>query len=375
VKVSDETNSSHFREVSMLESGMTVNSLINDIQIEYGKSADIEIPSWADTDQEFVDEYLEITIDHEISSFVSAQLIISTQYETTLDILTPPLNSIVLDTEELNFSNISSTTKTVKWNVSESNTVGYYSFEIQVWWNSQNNHSLLINSSKNQFYIPDKEPSLLPELSSIGGLSLSDHREILTLRNIPSWSPGEEIDITLQISDQESDEFEVFYQLLHYFLFAADQTVLNYSSISPSSLDSSIHQGTFFVPKEPIPLPDEEEFEIKVKGEIFVLLFFIRDNQGNSFIEPIFFQVSNNIDLDIPLLIISGGLVLSFMVILIILIRRTNRSRYDPYSPTSVYSDPLPRPIPRTFKYCLKCGKKLPFQAVFCGYCGENLQN
>ena len=374
IEVIDSTNASIYSEISILEPSITTKSLVNDIEIEYGKSADIEIPSWADTDQEFLDDFLAISIHHELSSFVSAQLIITTQYETTLEVLVPPLSSINFSNDELIFSNISITEKLVRWNVSESNSVGYYAFEVQIWWNSQNNHALLINSTRGQFYIPDTEPRLLPELSSIGGMSLSDHREILTLRDIPSWSTGETIDIIIQIEDQESEDFVVYYQLIHYYLFAAEAAILNSSSISPSLVDSSMHQGTFIVPEEPIPLPDEEGFEIKVRGEIFVLLFFIRDNQGNSIIEPIFFQVSNSFNLDIPLLILSGGLILGLIAMAIVLIRRTSQDRYDPFSPTSTYSEPSIRPTSRSFKYCIHCGKQIPIESAFCGYCGENLQ-
>ncbi|MHA2236877.1 MAG: S8 family serine peptidase [Candidatus Hodarchaeales archaeon] len=375
IKVENNNNSSDYSTSFLFLSNISSRSLVTDIEMDFEFSGGIELPSWANTDQNFVDEFLEIKIYHTPSSLLSAQLLITTQYESTLGILIPPFSTIAIVNEENSFTNTSNTEKSARWNVSDQSSSGYYSYEVLVWWNSDFNRSFLINSTRGQFYIPDSEPQLNPDMSRIGDMSLLEHRDVLTLLDIPSWSMGDTINISLLISDEESTEFVVFYQLLHYYLFAADQTVLNYSSILSSPTDSSLHLGTFIVPENPIPLPDDEDFEIKVNGGIFVLLFFIRDNQGNSIIEPIFFQIVKDVYLDIPLLLVSGGLVLGFMAALIILIRRTNKDRIDPYS---VAYSPTKSKIEvqkLSFKFCIYCGKPIPKESAFCGYCGEDLTN
>ncbi len=374
IEIEDVTYFDSFSTISVFLPDTQVTAEVTDLEINYGTSGDTELPSWVDVDQNIVDEYLEITINHTPFLSLSAQLLIATQYDSTLNYLIPPLDSIDYLNTEINFTNLSNSEKQIRWNVSELRTSGVYSYEVQVWWNSGFKHSFLINSTRDQFYIPTSEPQLLLESSSVGDMSLLEHQNILTLLDVPSWSLGEEIELRLKISDEDSDEFVVHYQLLHYFLFAADQTVLRSSTIPSDSLDKSLHFGTFIVPEKPVPLPDDVGLEVEVTGEIFVLLFFIRDNQGNSIIEPIFFQITDDFNLNIPLLIMSGVFVIGFMTLVIILIKRTSRRRIDPYSITTERPESKIIFTQLSFKFCIHCGRQIPKESAYCGYCGEDVR-
>ena len=108
---------------------------------------------------------------------------------------------------ELSFDNVSTERKSLVWPSPQSLVAGYYAYEIQVWW-EDDEKPLLLNTTRDVFYFPDMEPSIQPEYSTIGELSVKEHREIPTFQDVPKWSPGEEIDISLRLLDN-SGEFEV----------------------------------------------------------------------------------------------------------------------------------------------------------------------
>jgi hypothetical protein len=230
----------------------------------------------------------------------------------------------------------------------------------------------LLETKQGKFYIPDPEPTLKETTSQVGGLSLSEHRSFSTLLDIPKWESGTEIQIEIQVEDLNSDIFEVHYQLLHYFLFAADRTVLAHYTLDTDSIGSFI--GTYVVPDQPILIPDET-LALSIEGEIFLLLFFIRDLQGNVLFEPVFFQIRNSLDFDFEAMITAGLIAIGLMFLVIFLIRRSSRPRVDPYSyyyPSGPSPDQYTKPVTKSVKYCAYCGTQLPAVSRFCSNCGQD---
>ncbi len=347
--------------------------IIEDILVKSLSEFEIEKPSWWDESNLLVKEGLNITVDHSLAANITAQVIISSQYQKSLDKILPPLTSdyyVMSYVWEINLNDVSTEKKSILWMSPESLLTGYYAYEVQVWWENDQS-SFLLNFTRDTFFVPDTEPVFNTEQSLIGDLSLNEHRDILTFQDIPNWSPGEEIDINLSILDEESDTFEVYYQLLHYYLFAADRVVLDTYVLPPSPSNSHIHTGIFTIPDQPIPLPDEEDLEVKIEGEYFILLFFVRDAQGNSILEAIFFQITTDSLFDIPIVIIAVVFAFAITVLIIYLIKRNERKRYDRYSYRIEKSqDFAPPPQVPAAKYCIQCGTPIPIEAKFCSNCG-----
>ncbi|GAG96143.1 unnamed protein product, partial [marine sediment metagenome] len=224
-------------------------------------------------------------------------------------------------------------------------------------------------------YVPDSEPVLLTSESSVGGISIEEHQE---MTGTPIWDPDRDIEMIFHISDNTGmAEGQVHFQLLHYYLFAADRTILSSSVIAQSSFNDEAFIGWFDVPDEPIPLPDEEEYQLNVGNEIFVLLFFIRDSQGNYIVEPVFFTVYDSLSLDLDLLFVFGAIFIGIIGAIIFFVRRSSRNRIDPYSygySVTYPQAPVSTKVTSTrTKFCIHCGEKIPWLASFCSHCGKNM--
>ncbi|PWI46940.1 hypothetical protein CEE45_14235 [Candidatus Heimdallarchaeota archaeon B3_Heim] len=355
---------------------------VEEIEVHPITSLEIPTPSWWDnSDDLLLDRGLDVAVTHTSSSNISAILIISSQYEDSLDVIIPPLDSEIFSSSymiEEKFYNYNSTLKLTSWLVPGGLHPGYYTYEIQVWWENEQKQPMLIKTDRDYFYVPDEEPVILGSQSFIGDRTVDDYLQILTFQDVPKWKPAEEIEISLSLYDENSVKFEVYYQLIHYYLFAADRIVFDSFTLNPSSLDSSVHTGIFTVPDLPIPLPDEEDLEVKIQGEYFLLLFYVRDAQGNSILEPIFFQISNPSFIDIPLLILAVVFALGVTIAIIYFIRRNERKRYDPYSYSYQRKQSLeitPKPQIPLHKYCVQCGVRMPLEAKFCSSCGKTFNS
>jgi hypothetical protein len=348
---------------------------VEEIQILPIASSDMIYPSWGEDSDMIIDQELQIIVPHASSSNISAQVIIASQYEDSLDVLIPPLNSEIYSTSyavEQNLANDTLVSKSTTWLIPEGLHTGYYSYEVQVWWENEQKQPVLLKTDRNNFYIPDPEPEILESQSFVGGLSIEEHRQILTFQDLPKWKPAEEVEISMKMSDPSSVNFEVYYQLLHYYFWAADRVVFDTYSLNPAPSDNSLHSGIFTVPDLPLPLPDEEDFEVKIKGEYFILLFFIRDAQGNSFLEPVFFQISDFSSIDLSLVIFIVVFAIGVTIAIIYLIRRNEKKRYDPYAYRVHRSqDIATRPQAPLYKHCMQCGVKMPTEAKFCSNCGN----
>jgi len=348
---------------------------ITDIEVIPRSTGEITEPSWANSNLKYLNEALEVKLNHTASSSVFAKLIVSSHTEKTLDVLVPPIDSIASHTNESVFLNLSNTQKSVKWEWVNDYPIGYYSYEIQVWWNSTFGFPSMIHSERGFVYVPDREPVLLTSESSVGGKSIDEHQE---MTGTPIWDPDQDIEMIFHISDNTGmEEGQVHFQLLHYYLFAADRTILGSSEITHSSFSDEVFIGWFDVPDEPIPLPDEEEYKLNIDYEIFVLLFFIRDSQGNYIVESVFFTVYDSISFDLDLLFVIGAIFIVIIGAIIFFVRRSSRNRIDPYSygysithPQAPVSTKVPSA--RT-KFCIHCGEKVPWLASFCSHCGKHV--
>ncbi len=351
--------------------------LVEEILVGSIDEAGVQKPSWWEESETLVDTGLILSVNHSTSARISATALIFSQYQKSLDVILPPLTSPFFEVsyvDEINFTNESLELKSALWDKPDGLLTGYYSYEVQVWWKNEFNQIVLLESIRETFFVPDTEPEIHIDQSYVGDLTINDHRNILTFEDLPKWKPGEQIDIYLQLLDVESSHFEVYYQLLHYYLFAADRIVLNTHILYPTSSDSSIHSGIFSVPDLPIPLPDEEGFEVELVGEYFVLLFFIRDAQGNSIIEPIFFQISSAGAMDMTLVIVVVLFALVATGVIVFLLQRNQRRMYDPYSYHQTRTQEVStKPKSSLHKYCINCGQRLAFQAQYCPYCGKIL--
>jgi len=348
---------------------------IENIEVLTSSNQELIIPSWASSNLKLMNEYLEVVINHTSSPSVFAKLIISSHAERTLGVLVPPINSITSYTNESYFLNISSTQKSVKWELKDDFPIGYCAYEIQVWWNNSFGIPLILQSERGYVYIPDMEPVLLTSESTIGGLTFDEHQEMMST---PMWDKDQDIEMVLHISDNTGmKNGKIYVQLLHYYLFAADRTVLTIQELIPSNYSDNVFTGMFDVPDEPIPLPDDEGYEIEIDYEIFVLLFFIRDPQGNIIVDSVFFTIYEPFSIDFTFLFFSGAIAIGMIVVVIYFIRRSSRNRTDPYS--YGYSVSYPQtPVslettPDRTKFCIHCGDKIPMLASFCSHCGKKV--
>ena len=368
-------SSSNAIEISVICIASSILPSINEIRVTPSASSFLEIPSWADQEVILIDRGLSVYVNHSPSSSILVQLVVSSHHERTLDVLIPPITLMQTYIAEETDTDIFGREKFIYWSLPDYFPCGYYSFEINLWWNNSGVHPKVLRTVRDFFFVPEKEPSLFEPQCSIGGISLQEYRSYTSLEDFPSWEPGQIINITLEIEDYVPWVFEVHIQLLHYYLFAADRTVLDHYIVPPSPSDSTIHKTNLTIPEEPIPLPDEE-YDVEINGEIFVLLFFIRDNQGNYVMEPIFFIIEKQFEFDITPLLIGGSVFLGILVFAIFTIRRSNRDRFDPYS-ISQYRERLSETrvdsVPSIMKFCVYCGSKVPPESKFCGTCGKQL--
>jgi hypothetical protein len=332
------------------------------------------VPEWIDSEEIVTVDGLTVSVAHTASSSLYAQLLISSHHEKTLDVLTPPLDLVKTFTSEADLQNISIYEKEITWMLPEGWTSGYYSLVVQIWWQENDTNPILLKSHRDFFFVPDSEPSLISSECEIGGLSLEKHRSFELIRDLPVWKPGKSINIILTIDDNVNQDFEVHYQLLHYYLFAADRTVLEHYVLP--SVENTVHNGSYSLPTEPIPLPDAD-FEVKLDGELFILLFFIRDVQGNYIVEPVFFRIGESFPIDLSLLGFVSFFFIGVMGAIIFLIIRNSRKRVDPYSSAYIeerFPQTKKESVQSYMKFCVFCGAQLPSSTKFCNHCGKQLE-
>ena len=352
---------------------------VHKIEVTTSSNNELSIPSWASSDLKVMNEAIEVTVNHSESPSVFAKLIISRHTEKTLGVLVPPVDSIITYTSsytnESIFLDLSTTRKSIKWELPDDFPIGYYSYEIQVRWNASFGYPPILHSERGLLFVPDPEPILMTSESTVGGITIDEHQEML---NVPIWEPNQEIEMVLHVSDDTGmQDGEIHVQLLHYYLFAADRSVLSQQILAQSSYSDNVYIDWFKVPDEPIPLPDEEEYEMEIYFEIFVLLFFIRDTVGNYIIDSVFFTIYDQISFDSSFLLVIGAVVIGVIGVIIFFVRRNSRNRIDPYSYRYSVSHPqAPASLettPARTKFCIFCGQKIPHLASFCSHCGKNV--
>lgn len=351
---------------------------VEEIQIVFSASSDVILPSWVSEDSyDFViDEGIEIFINHSVSSEVQSTLLISNQLEDTLDVINPPLESLEEIVNETVLSLDSNTQQSLYWPVPANFSTGYYSYEIQVWV-EKNDYTVLINTKRGFFIISDPEPTFNAQ-SAIKGQTIEYYRDIESSADIPTWNPGETIELRLIGQDINSYEFTVYVQLIHYYLWLVDRTVLDYFEIPRSTLNKSENIGSFVIPNRPIPLPGEE-YELEINNQLYIFLIFLRDAQGNYDIEAIFFIIGTSFyfDIDPFFLVLFGILALAVVVGIVILIQKRASHRTYPYSVVGPYSTQYQpsgsEKSPLIRKYCHNCGALVVPEAKFCSTCGTNL--
>ena len=368
------------KEFELIDVSNQTLPIVENITIEFSSTPDALVPSWAESgfNESVVDQGLNISITHSASSKVRSILLISTQFEKSFDVIIPPLDNLKEFVEETELNNISLTQQNVSWILPKSLSTGYYSYEIQVWFDLEDNTTILLKTKRGLFYKSDPEPSF-NALSTVGGMSLEYYSNTESSEDVPFWTPGDEIEIRIIGQDSNSDKFRVHVQVLHYYLWLADRTVLDYYEI-PASTNSSEHIGSFTVPSSSIPIPGEEEFEVEVYNQPYILLIFIRDMQGNYDLTAILFYIEYSIFLGLdPSLIAAFGVIIVVLFVgAVIILRRRARSRELPYSLTGPYPyEYSPPSSPERFgiglRFCHNCGEKIPPQAKFCNFCGTEL--
>lgn len=305
--------------------------------------------------------------------------LITKELEDTLDILVPPLDEIVYFSDEIPLVSKTATQQEISYSIPSTLSPGYYIYEILVWLETENtvNYSYIASHSSQIFAIPDAEPKLSGN-SRIGGRSLEVYQNIETFSDIPVWGAGDSIEIFLVPEDLESDEFVIWGQVLHYYLWFADRTVLDYFEIPQSDANKSEHLGNYSVPINVIPAKGEQ-FVVATAAQVFILLLFIRDNTGNYGIEVIFFTIRATPIIDPGLLIIVSGVIIGAGVFIFILLskRSLRKSGYKypyGYPPYESPTDPTSSRWSGDFKYCFNCGKPISPYALFCPSCGSHLK-
>ncbi|UCG89994.1 MAG: S8 family serine peptidase, partial [Candidatus Heimdallarchaeota archaeon] len=253
---------------------------VKELQIDFSASSNVILPSWADEDSyDFViDKGINFFLSHSTSSSVQSILLISNQLEDTLDVIIPPLDTLEEIVNETVLSIDSDTQQSLYWPVPVNFSTGHYSYEIQIWVEI-GNFTVLLKTERGSFIIPDPEPTFNTK-SMIKGQSIDYYRDIETSADIPSWNPGETIELRLIGQDTNSHEFTAHVQLIHYYLWFVDRTVLDYFEIPRSTLNKSENIGKFIVPNRPIPLSDDD-YELEIDNQLYIFLIFIRDAQGN----------------------------------------------------------------------------------------------
>ncbi|MFX0049893.1 MAG: S8 family serine peptidase [Candidatus Hermodarchaeota archaeon] len=354
-----------------------------DLEINPIASSDISTPSWVDsmTGITLIDQGLNISLNHNSKSSIESTLLISPQFENTLDVIIPPLKGMKNYIVEKELIKSSSTRQSIIWEVPANISAGFHSYEIIIWMFLEDNDSLpvLLTVERKLFYIPDPEPTL-HDISTIGDRTLDFYQNIETTADIPTWNYGEKIGIHLYGKDVNNTEFKVHIHLIHYYLWFADRLVLDNFELQASSNNHSEFIGEFVVPTDPIPIPNEDDIYVEINNQIFSLLIFIRDSQGNYVVEPVFFLIRSSFFMDPALffalslfsVLIAGG-------ILIFLVRRSSARRATGYAYSSSYYDRYPPQFPsRQFirpNFCPFCGSKVPLGALYCSSCGKKINS
>ena len=353
---------------------------VKDIQVEFSASSDVPIPSWVDdidTYDSIVDQGINFTLTHSDSNSTQSILIISYQPEDSLEVLVPPLFMMEGVTMESNLIKDSDTQQSFSWAIPETYTTGFYSYDIQVWSKMSSNNTVLLRVDRGYFFIPDPAPSL-DSRSTIGRESLSFYRDIETFGDIPSWDPGDAIELRIIGRDDNSNEFKVHVQLIHLYFWYADRTVLDSFEIPKSSTNLSENVGVFNVPTSPILVPDFEGFQLEINNQVFILLIFLRDAQGNNVIEVIFFTIGTSFDIDPTFLLFGGVLAIAIISGVAILIRKRSSYRTSPYysamEPYTPRYPSVPERAPLEIKFCPYCGAQVVLGAKFCSMCGSQME-
>lgn len=349
---------------------------ITGILINYSASSDVLLPSWADTDlfDSVIDQGINISLTHSNSSSIKSIVLISNQLEKTLDVINPPLDNMSEVVIEKQLLMVTDTLQSLSWRVPDNFTTGYYSIEIQIWFEIESNSKVLLKTERDFFYIPDPEP-ILDIKSTIRGHSLDFYRNMEIPEDIEFWNPGETIELRLIGQDDNSNEFKVHVQLIHYYLWFVDRMVLDYFEVPKSPTNESENIGSFIVPSDPIPLPDLD-FNLEIDNQLFVLLIFIRDAQGNSDIEVIYFTIGSSlfIDFNLAFLFIFAVLAIAIIIGAVIFIQKRTRSQTSYYSFIDTYTSNFRPPTPEQRylekRYCHNCGAVVVPEAKFCGICG-----
>jgi len=380
ISITIKNSNTIMKEYELIDVSHETLPIVEDFKIDFFSSPDVLFPSWAETDfnESLIDQGFNISITHSASNRVRSILLISSQLEDSLDVIIPPLDALKEIVVETELDNDSLTQQTLSWILPDTFFTGYYSYEVQVWFDLGDNSTILLKTKRGLFYIPDPEPSFNIQ-STVGGESLEYYRNIESSENVPLWKPGEDIELRIIGQDNNSNKFKVHVQVLHYYLWLADRTVLDYYEI-PASTNSSEHIGSFNVPSSPIPLPGEEELEVELYNQPYVLLIFIRDMQGNYDLEAILFSIEYTLllGIDPSLIAIFGVITVVFIFVAVIVLRKRARSQKIPYSLTGTYQYEYPPPSSHErfvvgMRFCHNCGEKVVPQAKFCNSCGTEL--
>ncbi|MHA2203813.1 MAG: S8 family peptidase, partial [Candidatus Hodarchaeales archaeon] len=171
---------------------------VNDVQIDFSASSNIPIPSWADKNSydSIIDQGIDFTLTHSESNSIQSIILISNQLEETLGFIIPPLDAMTEIVTETELLKDSDTQQSLSWSIPANYSTGYYSFDIQVWGKIESNDTVLLKIERGSFFIPDSAPYFNVK-STIGGESLSYYNEIEGSANIPTWKPGDIIELRL----------------------------------------------------------------------------------------------------------------------------------------------------------------------------------
>ncbi len=331
------------------------------------------LPSWAEDypSVKFSLSNLEVLINHTSSPLIEARLLITNQPEISLDFIAPPIDTLDIISKELIFNKSDSNdSQGIIWMFPSDLPTSFYSYEVQIWFELEN-ITILITYERDYFFKPDSEP-IFGMQSTIHGRSLEEYQKIETTKDIYPWNGGETVTFNLIPQDTNSERFTVYVQLIHYYLWFAERTVLQTFEI-PFIAEENRNIGTFIIPEDTIPVPNSE-YEIEISNQLFILLLFLRDLQGNIAIEVIFCIFDQGFILDPSLLII--GMLFGIIAVagLVIFFRNRSRGRKAYYSYRYTSPDYFPRPSPTlSMKYCGFCGNQIPLQSRFCSFCGKKL--
>ncbi|MFX0085708.1 MAG: S8 family serine peptidase [Candidatus Hodarchaeota archaeon] len=384
ILVSIRNETLKLKEFLIFDVSFTSFPEVQNIEISFSSSDDVYIPSWIDSSDStlVIDQGLDFSVIHEFSYNIRTHLLISYNLEETLNVIYPSINTLENFNLEIELPNTSSTEQSLWWPVPSLLQTGIYTYEIQVWFETyqEQNISFLLTIEEGKFFKADPEPTF-NEHTTIRGKNLNYYRNIEYEADIPIWTPGEDIELIIIGEDENSDEFVVHVQFLHYFLWFADRVILEAFELPTSISNKSENIGNFNVPDSPIPFPDDDDLSVEIYNHVFVLLVFIRDTQGNNNIEVIFFMINQSFALDPYLVLTITAFCILIIIGMIILIIRSSRQKSSIYALQDYYLKEYDKistftetDIP-TEKYCIYCGARLYLEAKYCESCGKKLPN